>query len=441
MPSISRRNLLGLIGSGSAALLAGCQTRTQNGTATERSAQPTSSTETPTATVGETESVTESPPETVTQDECAPVLRPEAAWPVPRRSPAHDSYVADPERFADAPSMAWEVQPVPHGDDYAEPSYGQPVGDSAYLHVTNQLEKGPQRPVYGHIHTLTAERGERQWTSDRLRSPSHPIVWGDLAVVVAETDDLNAMVVAFDRADGTRRWTREFSARDSGFIIGEDCLYLALEESSERGTIRALADDGTTIWSREGAFADHVTVGPIVGTDAVYAATREGRLLALARDDGTTLWEHLFQHPTERQPFVTDLVATDCVVVAVVEGTVEALDTDGDRLWEVAGDHGPVTTDGKMVYVATRLGEGESELRALSATDGDDHWTVTKSVDVFHPAVVAGDAVYVRFEDSILAVNKEDGTENWQTDRVLDELALVDGTLYGTTQGNLLAFQ
>lgn len=441
MPSASRRTLLELLGSGSAALLAGCQTRTQNGPATERSAQLTSSTETPTATAGETESVTESPPETVTQNECDPVSRPEAAWPVPRRSPAHDSYVADPEGFADAPSIAWEVEPIPHGDDHADPSYGHPVGGGEYLHVTNQLDKGPQRPMYGYIHTLNVERGERQWTSERFRSPSHPVVWGELAVVVAETDDLNAMVVAFDRTDGTRRWTREFAARDSGFIIAEDYLYLALQESSDRGTIHALADDGTTVWSREDALADHVTVGPIVGTDAVYAATREGRLLALARDDGTTLWDHLFQHPTERRPFVTDLVATDCVVVAVVEGAVKALDTDGAGVWDVAGDHGPLTTDGEVVYVATNLGGGESELRALSATDGDDRWTVTKSVDVFHPAIVAGDAVYVRFEDSILALNKENGTKNWQTDRVLDDLALVDGMLYGTTRDNLLAFQ
>jgi outer membrane protein assembly factor BamB len=436
MPCRSRRALLELLGSGTAALLAGCQTDSS----TERST-PTASPETPTATASETEPGTETPTETPGEVDCAAVSRPEAAWPVPRRSPTRDGYVVDTNGFETAPAFAWEAEPSAHDDSYASPSYGQPVVAGDGLYLTNELDKGPQRPTYGHVHALDAGSGDRRWASERLLSPSHPVVWGDLAVVVAEDEALDAMVVAFDRAEGNRRWTREFAARDSWFVTAGDHLFLALEEDSDRGTVRALADDGSTVWSREGAFADHVNVGPTVGPDTVYVATRDGRLHALARDDGTTIWTHRFQDPTERRPYVTDLIATDCSAVTVVEGVVKALDDGGTLVWEVAGDHGPMATDGETVYVATDLGGGEQEVRALSAATGDVRWTVQGSVATFQPPVVAGDAVYVRFDESIVALDRADGTERWRTDGALGSLALADGALYGTTRRTLLALR
>lgn len=431
MPSCSRRALLELLGSGTAALLAGCQT--------DSPTEPPSGQLTPTASP--TEPRTETPTETPGEDDCAAVLRPEAAWPVPRRSPARDGYVADPNGFGEAPTVAWEAEPSAPDDRLASPSYGQPVVGNDGLYLTNHLNRGPERPMYGHVHALDPGSGDRRWASERLRSPSHPVVWGDLAVVVAENEDLDAMVVAFDQADGTRRWTRKFAARDSGFVTARDHLYLALEEDSDRGTVRALANDGSTVWSREGVFADHVNAGPAVGTDTVYAATREGRLHALARGDGTTIWTHRFQDPVERRPFVSDLVATDCGAVTVVERVVKTLDDGGTLLWEVAGNHGPMATDGEMIYVGTDLGGGEQEFRALEAATGKVRWTVGGAVVPSEPPIVVGDTVFVRFDESIRALDRAEGTEHWRTDDALYGLALADETLYGTTGSTLLALR
>lgn len=440
MPRHSRRALLGLLGSGTATLLAGCQTEAPVESPTRRSttAPPT---EPPTATDSETGTGTDAPTATSDGGVCDAVSRPGEAWPVPRRSPARDGYVVEGDGFEAAPAFAWAVEPSTHDDSHAHPSYGTPVVAGDELYLTNSLDKGPERPMYGHLHALAAGSGERLWASERLRSPSHPVVWGDLAVVVAEDEDLETVVVAFDRADGTRRWTREFAARGGGFVAAGDHLYVALEEESDRGTVRALADDGTTVWSREGALADHVNRGPTVGTDTVYVATREGRLHALDRGDGTTSWTHRFQDPTEHRPYVTDLVATDCSVVAVVEGTVAALDDQGTLLWEVAGDHGPMATDGETVYVPMAIGGGEGELRALSAASGDVRWSVQGSVETYQPPVVAGDALLVGFDGSIVALDRADGTERWRTDRAPGDLALADGTLYGTTSSDLVAMR
>lgn len=441
MPRRSRRALLELLGTGTAALLAGCQADPSTD-ATERSSLTVSPTAVTTATASETESetATDSATETPESTECDVVSRPELAWPVPRRSPGRDSYVADPIGFESAPAFAWEAEASAPEDSYASPGYGRPVADRDRVYLVNLLDNGPQRPLHGHVHALDAESGDRQWTSDRFRSPSHPAVWGELVAVVAETESIDAMVVAFDRTDGTRQWTREFASRDSGFTIGGDHLYLASTESNGRGSLRALGADGSTVWRREGTFADHVNVGPTVGTDHVYVGTREGWLHALDRNEGTTSWSHRFEHPTEPQPYITDLVATTCSVVTVVEGVVNAIDIGGNHRWAVDGDHGSLSTDGEVVYAATGRGS-DRELRSLELATGEVRWTVGGPLDTYAPPVLAGDDVIVRSDESIVALARADGDERWRTDRSLGDIALAGGTLYGTGGETLLALR
>lgn len=173
----------------------------------------------------------------------------------------------------------------------------------------------------------------------------------------------------------------------------------------------------------------------------MYAVTREGRLHALERSDGTTRWSHRFQNPLERRPFAPDLVATDCSTVTVVEGVLKAVDDCGDLVWEVAGDHGTVVTDGETIYVKTAPDGGGQELRALSAATGDVRWTVQGEGTTLEASIVADDTVFVRFDESIMAVDRADGTERWRTDPIPSDLALSDGTLYGITRGTLVALR
>lgn len=407
-----RRSLLSLLGSGTAALLAGCQTD--------------SPTETPSNTETETE----------TAADCTAVPRPEAAWPVPRRSPARDSYVADPDGFETAPASVWEATPSAPDDDTAAPEYGQPVVAGNCVYVTNELHKGPQRPIYGRVHALDAATGDRQWSSERLRSPSHPVVWKDMVVVVAETEELTTVVVAFDRKDGTRRWTQEFTGRRRRFVAAGDHLYLTVEEDTDRGTVTALTDDGSSVWSRESAFTDRVNEGPAVGTDTVYVASGNGRLHALARDDGTTTWTHRFEHETVQRPYATDLVATTCSVIAVVEGMIKAINDDGTMAWEASGDHGTLVTDGETLY-STNLADDTRELQARDAATGEIRWTAGRQV----PAFVAPDNIYVYADGALVALDRDTRTERWRVDGPIDDVAMAAGTLYSIDQGTLFALR
>ncbi len=173
MPRRSRRALLELLGSGTAALLAGCQTGSTTDTPTVRSTPTASPTDTPTNTEPETD--TPSPTGTLGAAECDVISRPNAAWPVPRRSPARDGYVADPSGFEEAPSLIWEAEPTAPDDSTASPRYGRPVVAHGEVYLANLLDQGPQRPLYGHVHALDADSGERQWASERFRSLSTPV--------------------------------------------------------------------------------------------------------------------------------------------------------------------------------------------------------------------------------------------------------------------------
>lgn len=441
MPPRSRRALLALLGTATATVVAGCETTASFETDARTESPTPSVTPSPTPTDTDPATETDSPAETSGRPRCGPTPRPDAAWPVTRRSPAKDGYAVAPQGFAETPAVAWESEPSRPADSDAHPKYGRPVVAGGRVYLANLLDRGPQVPMYGYVHALDAGTGEKRWASERLRSPFSPVVWGSLVVVVVETESLNARLLAFDRTDGTRQWTREFAARESGYVSARDRLYLALEESAGRGTIHALADDGATVWRRTGAFADHVTQGPIVGPDRVYAATRDGRLHALGRDDGTTVWTHDFEKPAEDRPYVTDLVATGCAVFAVVEGAVHALDDDGTPTWDVAGDHGPLATDGEAVYVGADIEGRQRELRALNADTGEYRWSVRGPVETYQPPVVAGDVLLAAVDEAVVALDRADGTERWRTDGSLADVALADGTVYGIDRDTLAALR
>ena len=437
MPPRSRRSLLALLGAATATAVAGCRTAAPSETDT-RGTSPTGS---PSPTDAETAADTESPTGSPGWSGCGPAPRPDAAWPVGRRSPARDGYVVDPQGFDEAPTTAWEAEPSAPADSHASPRYGRPVVAGGRVYLLNLLDRGPQISLYGRVHALDAGTGERGWASERFRSPEPPVIRGDLAVVLAENDSLEARLHAFDRTDGSRRWTREFAPRADALVGAGEHLYLVLGEGTGPRAVHAFADDGTTVWSRADAFDGPLTRGPVVGPGHVYAATNDGRLHALARDDGTAAWTHRFERPAEERPYVTDVVATDCAVFAVVEGAVHALDDSGTPVWYVAGDHGPLATDGETVYAVADSDSGQREVRALNARTGEVRWSVRRLLATHRPPVVVGDTLLVGSDGAVVALDRGDGTERWRMDRSLGDLALADGTLYGTDRGALVALR
>ena len=179
-----------------------------------------------------------------------------------------------------------------------------------------------------------------------------------------------------------------------------------------------------------------MTAGPAVGPETVYLASRDGQLYALARDDGTTTWTHRFEHETVQEPFVTDLVATTCSVIAVVEGVIKAIADDSTFAWEASGDHGSLVTDGETLYSAN-LADNTQDLEARDAATGEIRWTAERQV----PAFVDTDTIYVYADGDLVAFDRATQTEQWRVDGPISDVAMADGTLYNITQDTLLALR
>ena len=115
-----------------------------------------------------------------------------------------------------------------------------------------------------------------------------------------------------------------------------------------------------------------VALQPVSDGNRLYAASRDGNVVALEPDSGKTIW---------RTELETDLSAgpgfgEGIVVVAAADGYLVALDaSSGAELWRtnVAGESlaRPLIDDGTVVTMTI-----DNRLRGLSAFDGTERWAV-----------------------------------------------------------------
>lgn len=184
---------------------------------------------------------------------------------------------------------------------------------------------------------LDRGNGRVRWTTDRFDSHGLPALVDDRLFVTTEEG-----LDAYDAVTGERRWRREAvgidapSVRDGRVVVGTE------------GAVHAFGLDGRRAWTRQ-------VDGPVRGTpalagEAVVAATMEGTIYALARDDGSVHWR------------------TD------VGGAVTA----------------PVALAASHVYVPTR----REDVVALSLADGSERWRAWMRAPVISlPAVTDGNLV------------------------------------------------
>jgi outer membrane protein assembly factor BamB len=144
---------------------------------------------------------------------------------------------------------------------------------------------------------------------------------------------------------------------------------------------------------------------PVLSGEHVIVALQSGVVLARRVATGEDVWA--------RQLAVTiPLAAGDGLVIAGVEGRVEALAVDGsgETRWTVplAQVTAPPLVRGGWVILAV-----EGRLLALRAADGAEVWSQSIGAVERRPAI-DGDALYVPVADGrLLALDLASGTERW----------------------------
>lgn len=165
---------------------------------------------------------------------------------------------------------------------------------------------------------------------------------------------------------------------------------------------------------------------PVADQDAVYAASRDGRIKAFAPESGKLLWSSDFRdHPSNelnRSPRFSGgiALAIDSLIIGTENAQVLAFDkSTGVLKWltEVSGEvvAQPVYADGKVVVHTTR-----GDLIALDADTGSELWTLTNKQPRLTlrgssaPSISQGGVVYGRADGFVSVALLATGQPLWQ---------------------------
>ena len=177
---------------------------------------------------------------------------------------------------------------------------------------------------------------------------------------------------------------------------------------------------------------------PVGDGNRIYAASRDGNVVALHPETGKEIWRTRLDIQLSAGPGVGE----NLVVVAAADGYLIALDANsGVESWRanVEGESlaRPVIKDNIVVTITI-----DNVLRAVSAFDGNERWTVEQStprltVRGSASPVLVGSTVIAGFDNGrLIAVNLESGDVQWEamlsppTGRSdLERLADVDGLI------------
>jgi outer membrane protein assembly factor BamB len=256
----------------------------------------------------------------------------------------------------------------------------------------------------GETRALDRRTGELRWSyaAGYGGTNASPTVVGGTVYVTDEH------VVALDARTGERRWRgRDAPSWITGTAATGEVLYVTAGNDGEAGLFALDPADGSRLWGAESV--GRTNVPPVVGASVVLVTESDGRLRAVARDDGTERWSRRLGDGTQTAP-------------AVADGTVYAMDEQfdgvltfdartGERAWErglgPTIDLRPAVGDGRVYAVGYGNDANSHVLYALDAGSGEVERAASVPVDPVVGPVLADDAVYLRGEGTRTGAGSE----------------------------------
>jgi outer membrane protein assembly factor BamB len=173
------------------------------------------------------------------------------------------------------------------------------------------------------------------------------------------------------------------------------------------------------LWSANiggGAEFLRVALQPASDGNRIYAASRDGNVVALNPESGKTIWRNTLELNLSAGPGV----GQGLVVVGDADGYLIALDADsGNEIWRtnLSGETlaRPVISDDTVIALTI-----DNRLRAVSAFDGTERWIVEQSTPDLTmrgsaPPVLIGSTVVAGFDNGkLVAVSIDSGDTVWE---------------------------
>lgn len=339
MPSTTRRAVLGALGAGSLAALAGCSSSCPD------SGRP-------------------EPDALVQRDAASPFDDvPGTDWPAPRNDAGNTGYAPDATLPESPLGVRWEAT-LPTADS-----------DSTYDRASSPAVAGDRVVVAtgGGVSALRFRDGAEAWrvgsvtpnTTPSTRGYDQeyvpPVVAGGDTVLVGGEDGLVALALE----DGSERWRYEGATSFRTPAVHDGTVYAG----SGDGVVAVDAADGTELWTQ--------TVGVDAGLPAVAdgaVVVTDDETVALEAASGETRWRS--QQRSDRYPVAADGTA----YLGSYEGLAAVDLASGEVRWTFDRGGGrslspPVVADDTL-YLVEQPGEASDATFALDLTDDgpDPRW-------------------------------------------------------------------
>ncbi|MBI4696444.1 MAG: outer membrane protein assembly factor BamB [Gammaproteobacteria bacterium] len=304
----------------------------------------------------------------------------------------------------------------------------------------------------GRVMAVDAQKGSTIWElrDKKQRISGGPGV-GEGLVMVGTS---KAMVLAYDAATGKPRWATKVSSEVLSPPVASDGVVIV---RAGDGKMMALgAADGKLHWTYDRSIPTLTLRGsgtPVIHENLVVAGFDNGRLVALDLHSGKTIWETRLAEPTGRSDLerMVDVdsepvIAGNTAYVACFQGRVAAVALDDGRVeWtRDISSYADLSVDDERLYVT----DDKGTVWALKLEDGSDAWkqpallnrapTGPTRIDDF---VVVGD-----FEGYLHFMDRYNGkfAQRVRVDkkRILTSPIRVDDLLLGySSAGELVAYR
>jgi outer membrane protein assembly factor BamB len=231
--------------------------------------------------------------------------------------------------------------------------------------------------------------------------------------------------------------------------VGEQHVIAA----SRNGVLLSVArENGKVLWKKDTKLA--ITAGPTAAYGLIVVATAKGDVVAFSEEDGSQKWTASLGAGVVAAP----ALAPDMVVVLAADGVIHALSADkGEVRWaynttvpplSLHANAAPLIADGR-VYVGTSGGKlvvldlvsGVAGAEVRVATN-NGRSELERMNDIVGGLLLDGNVLYsVGYQSQLTATDVEAGRRRWQFDTSsVNDLASGLGNIYVTdTTGNVLA--
>jgi len=260
----------------------------------------------------------------------------------------------------------------------------------------------------GHVSAYDADSGRRLWKASVDRPVTGATAAGDGLVVVATE---KGEVVALKMSDGRRLWTESVSSQ--ALAPPAITAGVVVVQTADGKLTGLSAADGKRLWvyeRTEPALSLHGTAAPVIVGDIVLAGFASGKIVGLQIHDGKLLWEMPVAQPHGRNEIerLVDVDASPIVVGKVIfaasyQGKIIAVDFQTGRvLWSRdVSTYTGMDADTRNVY----LTDDQGEVLAFDQRTGASVWR--------QEHLRARQLSAPRYFDGLVAVGDFEGYVHW----------------------------